>query len=143
MPASKDGTRRIFSATYKVGVLDELAKEGGPTQAELAAKHGVGANLIWSWKSKETKLRKLAAREAKVNAKGLTNGETSHAAANGNGHAKVKPAEDNLPGLRITGLTPLIKALVAEEVQKVIAGIVTTQLGDVVAKQISKRFADN
>lgn len=139
MPASKDGTRRTFSATFKVGVLDEIAAPGAQTATEIAAKHGLGKNIVWAWKNKETKLRKLAAREAKRAAQD----SPAPAAANGNGHAKVKPPEDNLPALRISGLTPLIKALVVEELHKLLPGVVASQLGDTVAKQISKRFADN
>jgi transposase-like protein len=113
MAATKK-TRTFHTTEFKAQVLDEVAKAA--TTAEVAARHGLKPNLLYTWIKDEKNIRIKAARQAAATSK--LNGS--------NGHRLPASKPPELPAetkskLQIIGLTPLIRELVIGELDAVIA----------------------
>lgn len=115
-----------FTNAFKVKVLDEMAVEGA-IMTKLSEKHGVSVNSMRTWQEREKEIRKMAARDAKDEPPALLNGKAS------NGEHK----EQDTPGLKILGLTPLIRQLVKQE----LGPVIREELGAALQKELEARFS--
>ncbi len=120
-------TRTQYAPSLKLQVIGEANAEGA-SPTEVARKHGIAPNMLYNWRKSEPKIRKAAKKEiaqGKTQPNGATNGATHT--------ASPKAPEEPKSGLKISGLTPLIRELVIAELAK--------ELPTIVASEIQKRFA--